>query len=209
MPTGQLVRLAADLAGQLAEGNHRAGEGHRADEDSEHHFDLQEGQLRRRLARQRRREGGQPIQGDTGLLHRQHAGALHVGVPADEHRRQADEAMQRRHQLRHLGHFDLARQPGADRGADQHHRNQPAEAADIRPQRRERHGDRHADDAVPHRTLGLFLVAQPAQRQDEQHTRRDRRGGNELVLQHHFSPRIRISGTWRACDGSPGSRRRY
>jgi hypothetical protein len=31
------------------------------------------------------------------------------------------------------------------------------------------HGQRHADDAVPDRALGLFLVRQAAQGQDEQH----------------------------------------
>ena len=208
VPAGQLVRLATDLACQLAERHHGAGEGDRADEDTQHHLTLQEGEFRRGLVGQRRGKRRQAIERDAGRLDRHDSRALQFGIPADEDRSQADEAVQRRYQLGHFGHLDLARQPHADQPADQHHRDHPAIAADLRAQRGEDHGNRHADDAVPDRTLGFLLVAQSPQREDEQDTRRDRRGGNELVLQHIDSPRIRISGTWRACGGSPGSRRR-
>jgi hypothetical protein len=47
---------AVDLAGQLAEGDDRAGEGDRADEDAEEDLDLQDGDFGRRLVGQNRRE---------------------------------------------------------------------------------------------------------------------------------------------------------
>ena len=45
-------------------------------------------------------------------------GAVLRKVPmADQHRRQTDEAVQGRHQLRHGGHLDAHGEDGADHGA--------------------------------------------------------------------------------------------
>ena len=181
MTAGVLLRLAVDLAGQLAEGDHRAGEGHRTDEHAQHHLDLQEGQLGRCLVGQSSGERRQAVEGLTGRLQRQHPGAFHLGVPADKHRRQTDEGVQRRHQLRHLGHLDPLGHHGADHGTDNHQRNHQPVVADVRAEHDGEHRQAHTDDAVPHRALGLFLIAQSPQREDEQHTRRDRRGGYELL----------------------------
>ncbi len=209
VPAGQLLRLAVHLAGQLAEGDHRAGEGHRADEHAQHHLDLQEHQLVRCLGRHQGGEGGELVGARLDGTRGEHATPLEVGAPADEHRRQADEAVQRRHQLRHLGHVDLLGHIDADAGADDHHRDHPAVGADARAEGGEEHRHRHADDAVPHRPLGLLLVAQPPQGEDEQYTCRDRRGRHESLTQHGLSPRFMISGTWPASGVSPGSRPRY
>ena len=45
-----------------------------------------------------------------------------VSVPADEDRRQADEAVEQRDQLRHAGHLDDPRAVQADRGAGERRR---------------------------------------------------------------------------------------
>ncbi len=59
VPARELLCLAIDLAGQLAEGNHRAGEGDSSDEDAEEHLDLHDRQFHRRLVRQKCSKPGQ------------------------------------------------------------------------------------------------------------------------------------------------------
>jgi hypothetical protein len=105
MPARQLPGLAIDLAGELAKGNDGAGEGHRPDEHAEEHFHPQDRDLHAGLVRQRAGKAGERL--PRGLIESQHAGELDVGVEADEHRRETDEGVQRRYELRHLGHRDL------------------------------------------------------------------------------------------------------
>ena len=45
---------------------------------------------------------------------------IDIAIDADQHRGQANEAVQDRHQLRHFGHFDFLRQMDADGAADHH-----------------------------------------------------------------------------------------
>ncbi len=61
MPAGQLPGLAVDLAGELAKGNHRAGERHRPDEHAEKDLDLQDRDLHAGLVRQHPGKAGQRL----------------------------------------------------------------------------------------------------------------------------------------------------
>jgi hypothetical protein len=97
VPGGQHQRGGLDARAQLEERHDRAGERHRTDEHPEEDLDVV----------------------DRGQRTRQALGA-EVGVEPDEHGRQADEAVQHRDQLGHLGHLDDARPPQADAGPDDH-----------------------------------------------------------------------------------------
>jgi hypothetical protein len=148
-----------------------------------------------------RDDGREPVQSRARrFVHAHHPYHLDMGVEADEHRREADKAVHRRHQLRHLGHLHPLRDDPADSPAarDQDDRQPPK--AETRPVKRRRNGQSHADDPVPDRAFGAFLARQPAQRQDEQHCCNDvgRRGKSEF----HDGP-LTTSGTWRASGASP------
>ena len=54
------------------------------------------------------------------------AGVVEGAVPADEHRGEADEAVQQRDELGHAGHLDHAGTPQADRAADDHRDDEDA-----------------------------------------------------------------------------------
>jgi len=199
--TGQLFRLAVDLAGQLAVGHHRAGEGHRTDEDAEEDLDLQHGDLGCGLVRHgggKTRQRRQPF-GIAGRLQAGHAHHLDMAVVTDEHRREADQRVHRRDQLRHLGHLHALRDDPADAAADGQHDQRGAPVAGARAQERGQNRQPHADDAVPDRALGAFLPRKAAQRLDEEDRRDDIGGRGETVF--HEGPLLTISGTWRACAG--------
>ena len=186
VPRRQQQRLAADLGGELAEGDHRAGERHGADQHAEVHLDLVDGLLGRRHADRHRRID------EVGVAH--------------EHRGEAHEAVHQRHELGHLRHLDDARRVEAHARAD-HHRGEDAGQSgggDLRAEDRGEHGDRHADHPVQVAAPRRLRVGQPAQAQDEEDRGPDvgdRRetGGHVLCFL--------ICGTSAACAGSPRSRR--
>ena len=68
--------------------------------------------------------------------------------------------MQHRHQLRHFGHLDLLGQIDADRAADDHGDDDPANVAGIRPQNGGDQRDRHAGDAEQVALLRRFMARQ-------------------------------------------------
>ena len=182
MAAGQLLWLAIHFASELAEGNHRTGECYRADKDAQHHLNLQKHQLVGGLGGHQCRKGGELVQRCFSGTGRHHPATLQVGTPSHENRCQAHKAVQRGHELGHFGHFNLARYVSTNGCANQHHRDQPPVAADTRTKRSEKHRDRHTHDAVPHGALGLFLITQPAQRQNKQHACRNRCGRYESLL---------------------------
>ena len=139
MAAGQLLWLAIHFASELAEGNHRAGERHRANEDTQHHLDLQEHQLVGGLGGHQRRKGRELVQRCFSGTGRHHPATLQVCAPGNENRCQAHKAVQRSHELRHFGHFDLTRHVGPNARANQHHRDEPPVAADTRAKRSEKH----------------------------------------------------------------------
>jgi hypothetical protein len=63
MAAGQLLGLAVDLSGELAEGDDRAGEGDRADEDAEEDLDLQNADFDPGLVRQNAGKARQRLAG--------------------------------------------------------------------------------------------------------------------------------------------------
>src|SRR5690554_2004961 len=193
MPAGELPGLAIDLAGQLAESDHRTGEGHRTDKDGEHHLDLQKHQLIGRLGRHQGGKGRKLLLPSLQGLGGQHPAPLEIGVPGNKHRCQAHETVQRCHQLRHFGHRYPARHIPADGRTNHHHRNQPAVTADPRTQSGKEHRHGHPHDSVPDGPLGLLLVTQPTQRKDEQHACRNRRGRYKTLTQH---VRLRAQDFW-------------
>ncbi|CCK14385.1 hypothetical protein BN136_395 [Cronobacter universalis NCTC 9529] len=121
----QHQRFRRDLAAQFAKRHHRAGKGHRADEDAEEHF----GQMD---IDQHRRE--------TRLV-------VQVAVKAHQHRREAHEAVQNRHQLRHFGHFNAFSKANTDSPADRHRDDYPAHIAGVWPENSGDQRDRHPRDA--------------------------------------------------------------
>ena len=146
MAIRQHQRFGGDLAAQFTKRHYRTGEGHRADEDAEEHF------------------GQMDI--DQNLLH---AGfMLQVAVKPYQHRRQAHEAVQDGHQLRHLGHFDLLRQTNTDCPTDHHREDNPADVAGVRTQNSGDQGDGHPGDAEIVALLRGFVFRQTRQAENKQ-----------------------------------------
>ncbi len=92
----QQDRRTAHLAGELEEGDDRAREGDRTDGDAKAHFDAA---LR--------------LDDPVSTCDAERFG-IEIGRPADQHRGQADEAVEGCNQLRHVGHRD----PPGDNQAD-------------------------------------------------------------------------------------------
>jgi len=105
VPARQLLRLAVDLAGELAEGHDRAGEGHRADEDADVDLHLVDGLL------------------GAGELDR----GVDVAGEAHEAGRQAHEAVHERDQLGHLRHLHHPGRIQADAAADDQRADDPGQ----------------------------------------------------------------------------------
>ena len=116
------------------------------------------------------------------------------GVKADENSRQPNKAVQRSNQLRHFGHFNLARNLLARKGANGHSDQNDQIIAHTGAKDRGSHSQTHADNAVPYGALCAFLSAKPTQREDEQDCSRDIGCGNDSDF-HKFIPRLMISGT--------------
>ncbi len=161
VPSGKQHGLAGDLGGELAEGDHRPGERHGADQHAQVHLDLVDRVLGGREADRHRRID-------------------EVGV-ADEHRREADEAVHQRHQLGHLRHLHDARRIQADCRADGHRADDVRQAGGghLHAEDRGDHGDRHADHSVQVAAPRRFLVGQAAQAQDEENRGADVGDGRE------------------------------
>ncbi len=155
--TRQRQCCRAELSGQLAVGDDRAGEGDRADQDAEEEFDFQDAQLDRRLLRDGGGEAGQ-FRNRSGLLRGQRSNHFEVRVDADENGGQPHQAVEAGDQFRHLRHLHaFGHDPADDAATDDHRGDQPV-LADAR--RADGGGDcqRHADDAVPDGALGFFLI---------------------------------------------------
>ena len=190
MARGQQDRRAAHVAVELGEGDQRAGEGDRADGDAERHLD-------------------QALRADRAF------GADAVGVrrikrgAGRQHGGETDQRMERRDQLRHVGHRDAPRGHRADAAADGDAADDHApgqRVGDARDPQRGRHGERHADHAVA--VAGArrrHRRRQPAQRQDEQHARNEIGDGGEIGLKKRarslffLPPALSSSCTSRAC----------
>ena len=105
-----------------------------------------------------------------------------VPVPADQHRGEANEAVQQRDQLRHPGHFHDPGTPEPDGPADQHRGHEQDQAGQAvacapgalegQPDSRGQ-GDDHARDAVDDPCSGLLVLAQTGKAEDEQQGRDD------------------------------------
>ena len=192
MPARQLPGLAVDLAGELAEGDDGAGEGHRADEHAEEHLDLQDRDLHAVLCAS---TPAKPVSASARPRRGEHAGELEVGVEADEHGGETDEGVQRRHQLRHLGHRDRLGHIPADGGADHQHHGDDGHSCRPGAEHGCPDGERHAGNAVPDGALGALLARQAAERQDEQDGGRHI-GGRDDTKAHRTI--LTTSGTWPA-----------
>ena len=93
------------------------------------------------------------------------------GTGRDQHGRHADQRVERRHQLRHRGHRNAARDDGADAAAEGNAADHKSPGDGIsrrmRPQRGQRR-DGHADHAELIAAPAGIRARQAAQRQDEQ-----------------------------------------
>ena len=146
MAVRQHQRFGRDLPAQLAERHNRPGEGYRTDEDAEEHF----GQMNI----------------DQNLFHT--GFVLQIAVKANQHRRQANEAVQNRHQLRHLGHFDFLRQTNTDSAADDHRQQDPRDVAGVRPKDGGNQRNRHPGDTKVISLLRRFVFGKPRQTENKQ-----------------------------------------
>jgi hypothetical protein len=180
----QQDRLAAHAAVELEEGDHRAGEGDGADRDPDRHFD--EARLVD-VADAADVEGARRIERS-----RRH-----------QHRRHADERMERGDELRHRRHRHAPRdhRAGAPAQRQPEHHQRPGKEPG-RPVRGERdhHRDQHADHAEDIAEAARFRVRQPAQRQDEQDA------GDEIeqrddILAHRRALISSFSDTSPTCAG--------
>jgi len=99
---GALEQAELVLAGQLAEGDHRTGEG-----------DGTDGRAEEQLQAVTHRNRVTDLLDDAQRLRLDHRG------DGDEHRGQADHAVHEGDQLGHLGHLDALGHDGADAAADQ------------------------------------------------------------------------------------------
>ena len=145
-------RRAAHAARQLEEGDHRAGEGDGADGDADRHLD-------------------QALGVDVAVGADAERGRRIERARRHQHRRHADQRVERRDQLRHRGHRHAARDHRADAAAEPEARDhQDPGAGAGRRMRGERGADRdhHAGDAEHVAAAARFRARQPAQRQDEQ-----------------------------------------
>ena len=176
MPAGHQQRLAADQALQLAERDHRSGKGHRADEHAEEDLGLVDARF-------------DAVQGLR---------MIHGGRDADQHRRQADKAVQGRDQLRHRRHFDARREQRADRAADHERAGEDRVAVDPRTERRHQHRDRHAEHAEHVAAARRFLRRQPAEAENEKQSGGEIRDRDE-GLRHSGSCLCHLRLLWPIC----------
>ena len=175
VPSGKKQRLAADIAGELAERDHGTGEGHGADQHADVNLDLVNGFF------------------GAGELHRR----IDVAGVTDRAGGEADQAVHQSHQLGHLRHAHRAGGIKPNGGADQHGAGDPADTGrgDSRPGNGGGDGDCHAYHAEHVTPARGFRVGQPAKAQDEQYCG-SHIGSRCEILIHCRPP---ICGTLRAC----------
>ena len=152
MALRQKDRRAGHAPVELEERDDRAGEGDRADRESERHLDDAAGV------------------NDVALFDAEGLGRV-KRPGGDQHGGQADQRMEHRHQLRHRRHLHGASAPRADAPADGDPENdeQPGERTRRRTNRQRRHnGDRHADHAEAVALTRGRRRRQSSQRQNEQ-----------------------------------------
>ena len=101
----QFEWFAADFAVELAKGNQRAGEGYRADKDAEEHF---------------HQVDGVHFFGNVARVNK--------AVKAHQHCCQANKAVQQGDEFGHFGHFHFFGFVDAQRRANQHGDDNPAQA---------------------------------------------------------------------------------
>ena len=206
MPTRQLLGRGRNAARQLAIGDHGTGEGHRPDEHTQEQLDPQYVDLYGCFLGNQCRESPQRI-GITATGHiLRHAANLKMRDQTDENRRQTHKAVHRGNQFRHLRHLHPCRKLITDGTAtcDQDQRQQPEPRTGT--DQRGRNSQRHTDNPVPYRAFGAFLAGQTAQRQDEKY--RGNYIGRCCETKFHDPRSFKISGTWRACAVSRGSRQK-
>ncbi len=103
--------------------------------------------------------------------------------PGDEDRRETDQRMEGRDELRHLRHGDAARDDGADATTDDEaHDDEPPGERVLRLQHRERRhdGNRHADHAVGVALARRLGRRQAAKRENEKHRRSEVQQGRYI-----------------------------
>ena len=141
-------RRAADQPLKLEEGHNGAGECHRADDDSERHFD----------------PAGK-VDGTSGT------DSVRIGReqcrPRDQHGRDSDEAVECRHELRHRLHFDAERDCCTDDGPASASHRRPAQLTHAGLQERGDDGDGHAGHTEQVSAPRAFGRRQPLQGEDE------------------------------------------
>ena len=93
---------------------------------------------------------------------------IQVAVKANQYRRQTNEAVQNRHQLRHLGHFNFFRQADTNCAADDHRHQNPGNIAGIRAKNRRDQRNRHPGDTVVVTLLRGFVFGKSRQAENKQ-----------------------------------------
>ena len=179
MPRGQQQRFAADLAGELAEGDHRTREGDGADEDAEIDLDAVDG-LRSAFVED---------------------GGVDEACESDQAGGEADQAVHQGDELGHLGHLHGARGVEADRAADDQCADDQGQALgelDARTEDRGEHGERHANHAEQVAAACALGVRETAEAQDEKDGGAQIGDGGEIFGEHTGGSLI--CGTSRACD---------
>ena len=94
--------------------------------------------------------------------------------PGDKDRRETNQRMEGRNELRHLRHGDAPCYDSADAATDNEAKNdKPPGERILRLQQRERrdYGDGHADHAECIALPGRFRRGEPAKRENEKHRR--------------------------------------
>ena len=170
-------RRAADRAGELAERDDGAREGDRADKGTDEQLDL-------------------VPQGDRHV--QSHGGRIVDRRDGDKDRREADQRVHRRYQLRHLRHLHPTCDDRSDRTTDHHRSQNRQHVLAVRVDERERNQqrDRHADHAVDVAATGGLRSGQPPQREDET-DRRDEVPECDLVGAHLCSLSRIMAFPWR------------
>ena len=203
----QLFSRRGHFARQFAVRNDRPGKGHGTDPDAQRQLDQQDVDLDSRFLGDQLTEGTQLFDGifaDGQSLGR--VADLEMRVKTHEHSGQTDQCVHASHQFGHLGHFDLRSQLIANDAAccDQRDRQPPQTGAGA--DQGCSHRQRHADNAIPYRAFRAFLSRQTAKGEDEQNCCNNICSRGETKF-HDLYP-LTISGTWRACAVSRGSRRK-
>ncbi len=141
-------RFAADFAAQFPKGDHRPGEGHRSDQDSQVDFDV--------------------VNGLLGVGEVVRPFEVKKGGKAHQDRREPHQAVQNRDQFRHLGHLHAAGQQKSHRPAGHQSGHQEGPIAFHRSPDGGEQGNQHPGNSADISATGGFLVTQPPQGENEE-----------------------------------------